>query len=126
MAFADGSVEAGRHLDDDSTFEPNELGSHTYGFNSGSVGVCIIGNRRFTTKQYKSSKSLILYLLEKFGLTVNDVFGHYEAGLIDPRYETEKTCPNIWMPDYRVYLSGRIDEMQLQTRQKKYMAKIFG
>lgn len=123
--FAVGSVEAGRHLDDDSIFEPDELGAHTYGFNSGSVGVCIIGGRRFAHRQYKSAKLVVLKMLDLFNLSVCDVFGHYEAGLIDPRYATEKTCPNIPMDAFRDYLRGNISTAVLDKCVKAQVSKNF-
>ena len=123
--FSDGHIEAGRKLDDDSSFEPDEIGAHVYGFNTGYIGVCIIGNRRFTSAQYKTSKNLVLYLVDKFGLLIENVFGHYEAGKLNEKYATHKTCPNIPMDQYRSYLEGRIDEDRLHKYQQEYMYTIF-
>lgn len=124
-AFSNGHIEAGRKLDDDSHFEPDEVGAHVYGFNTGSIGVCIIGNKRFTAQQYRTSKNLVLYLIDKFGLSIEAVFGHYEAGKLNEKYATHKTCPNIPMHHYRAYLRNDIDEEILHERQQEYMNKIF-
>lgn len=123
--FAVGSVEAGRYLDDDSNFTPKEEGAHVYGFNSGSVGACIIGGRRFAIRQYKSAKVLVLRMLDLFNLTVDDVFGHYEAGQLNPKYATEKTCPNIPMDAFRDYLRDSISVEVLDACVKSQVAKGF-
>lgn len=39
----DGSIEPGRPLDDDHLLEPNEVGAHVQGYNSVSIGICLIG-----------------------------------------------------------------------------------
>jgi len=48
----DGSIETGRPLDDDNLLEKGEYGAHVKGFNSQSIGVCLIGKSNdFTPNQ---------------------------------------------------------------------------
>lgn len=42
----DGTIERGRPLDQDHLIEPDEVGSHVQGYNSVSVGVCMVGGAR--------------------------------------------------------------------------------
>ncbi len=80
----DGLVEEGRPLD--------IIGAHVKRHNTGSIGICLIGDRLFSAKQlYEALPKLLAELLGKFDLTVDDVYGHYEYD------DKGKTCPNIDM-----------------------------
>jgi len=105
--FLDGQIQPGRHFDDDPTFSPDEIGAHVAGRNGESIGICLVGVDVFTAAQLNRAKFLVWSLLDFLELTVEDVFGHYE----DPN--TNKTCPNIEMGDFRTYLRGNmtIDEL---------------
>lgn len=94
----DGSVEVGRIIDGDDFAEKNEIGAHAYGFNSTSIGICLIGVDRFTPNQFGSLFNLVSDLMKQFGIKPENVIGHYE---IDPK----KTCPNIKMNDFRTLLN---------------------
>ena len=109
----DGCIEAGRALDDDRDCESAEVGAHVYGFNSGSVGVVLVGKTKFTMMQLLHSRSLLIELSNRLGFPLEEVYGHYEAGLLDARYATTKTCPNIPMEHYRDYLLYKISTDEL-------------
>ena len=71
----DGTIEFGRDLD--------QMGAHTKGHNSDSVGVCLVGGWKgefnFTIAQLMSLKNLV-NILQK------EVFGHRD-------FDPSKTCP---------------------------------
>lgn len=79
-----GQVEVGRDSD--------EVGAHVQGFNSESVGICMVGgmdkkNRpenNFTEDQFKSLRRLVKFYMTKYPKAM--VVGHYE---LDPK----KPCP---------------------------------
>ncbi len=77
----DGLVEAGRPVE--------EVGAHCRGQNRTSIGVCLIGNYLFSEKQlFYALPELVKELMERFGLTLDDVYGHRE-------FTRFKTCPNF-------------------------------
>ena len=119
-----GSVESGRPLNDDTEQTYDEIGAHTFGFNTGSVGICIIGKHSFTEHQFIHLRYLIGELQRKLKIPHHEVYGHYEAGKIDQKYATPKTCPNFPMDPFRSFLHG---DMQLQPFMKvtrEYIDKI--
>jgi hypothetical protein len=63
-------------------------GAHCIRHNSDSIGICWIGDKCMTMEQKQSIKVLVNSLLLKYGLTVNEVYGHCE-------FNTHKTCPNF-------------------------------
>ena len=86
----DGQIEAGRQF--------NTQGAHVLNHNVGTKGICLIGVDKFTDKQMKALKVLLLELLKRYDLTVNDIKGHYEA-------HSHVTCPNIDMNWLRRYVA---------------------
>ena len=100
----DGQVQPGRHLDDDSIYEDHEVGAHVAGRNSSSIGICLVGREGFTEKQLFALRCLLTDLKDMFGLTWDDVLGHYE----DPN--ADKTCPNIPMAHLRSWLKSESNE----------------
>ena len=50
------------------------VGAHTYGKNTQSLGVCLIGRKKFTKKQFVSLKKTILKWSKKFPNTI--IKGH--------------------------------------------------
>ena len=93
----DGSLEVGRYLDGDNFISDNEIGAHALGYNSTSVGYCLIGKEKFTVPQFWKVKHTIEFLLLKYDLGVKDVYGHYEK-------QNGRTCPNIDMTWFREVL----------------------
>lgn len=86
----DGMVITGR--------SENEEGAHCLGHNQNSLGICLIGCRRFTDIQLLISlPALLSKLLPKYELSMDAVFGHGEIN-------NNKSCPNFDMPNYRFYL----------------------
>ena len=92
----DGMIEIGRGLNLNDTIEPFEVGAHVKGFNSRSLGICLIGKKFFSEKQFET----LLDLCRTF-LKINPaikIVGHYEL-------DNKKTCPNIDMVFFRKRLS---------------------
>lgn len=71
----------------DGTIEPGRpeywTGAHVKGHNKGSIGICLIGRKHFTTAQFDALRTHLNWHPESF-----ELFGHYE---LDP----SKTCPNF-------------------------------
>ena len=84
-----GNIEKGRNLD--------EAGAHVRGHNKDSVGICWVGRDDLNDKQLKSLKTLVKTMMRKYGLDLDDVFGHYE-------FDPGKTCPNLDMHKFRAEL----------------------
>jgi N-acetylmuramoyl-L-alanine amidase len=101
-----GSIEAGRRLDDDPWLEADEVGAHVYGFNGRSIGICLVGKYTFYREQVVSLYNLIGELQSRLDIPVTRVFGHCEAGELDPKYATAKSCPNQPMDTLRSFLLG--------------------
>ena len=119
----DGQIETGRRLDDDPYFEPNEIGVHVAHYNRESVGICLIGKKHFTPRQLCSAKDLICDLIQRFGLGVEDVIGHYEA---DEENDPPKTCPNIPMDEFRDFLNHNIEVTDLELAIDNHIKKLYG
>jgi N-acetylmuramoyl-L-alanine amidase len=66
----------------------NEVGAHTEGFNSNSIGICLGGKDYFTEAQFEACAKLCSKLLEEHGLSVIDILGHRDLN-------GAKTCPNF-------------------------------
>lgn len=80
-ATDDGIIETGRPLD--------KNGAHCRGHNRDSIGVCLIGSHHYSGRQlYEALPSLLTALMNEYGLTYFDVYGHNE-------FSSTKTCPNI-------------------------------
>lgn len=82
----DGLIQDGRAL--------NVIGSHCKDHNTHSIGICLIGLDTFTKKQMARLRWLVGLYVERFGLRVDDVVGHYEL-------DSGKTCPNFDVADLR-------------------------
>ncbi|MBU2714092.1 N-acetylmuramoyl-L-alanine amidase [Zooshikella harenae] len=74
----DGTVENGRP----EYWE----GAHVKGYNSNSLGVCLIGRDEFTPDQFDSLDRVLTRWKDKYPLA--EICGHRD---LDPR----KTCPNF-------------------------------
>ncbi len=94
LGCMNGAIEVGRPIDGDIIAESSEKGAHAYGYNSNSIGICMIGKDKFTPNQIGKLIDLVSDLMVKFEIELENVLGHYE---LDPR----KTCPNIDMSSFR-------------------------
>ena len=91
---SDGSIELGR--------KESENGAHTIGYNSNSIGICLIGKHgKYTPKQMTTLLALSVHLMNKYNILTGHVLGHYET---DNGKSQGKTCPDISMSDLRLEL----------------------
>lgn len=75
-----GNVHPGRNEAD--------IGAHTKGHNSSSLGICLSGRHEFTPEQFKALEKLCLELVRKYGLEKTDILPHNA-------FDKGKTCPNF-------------------------------
>lgn len=76
----DGLIEMGRPIE--------KVGSHCKGWNSKSIGVCLIGKDHFTPSQYRSLRYFVQLMKERHGLSIDKWEPHN-------KYSKHKTCPNF-------------------------------
>ncbi len=89
----DGQLELGRDLE--------KVGAHVHEHNENSIGICVIGNDKFSRLQHMTLITTLLLLMNSFGLSAENVKGHYEL-------DENKTCPNMDMDILRDELNNRI------------------
>lgn len=95
----DGTIEMGR-LESD-------IGAHCQGDNAESIGVCLIGEGKYTPDQMASLYYILGQICNGYGLEAKQVFGHYEmrSGI-----KQGKSCPMMDMEKVRdsleLYLKG--------------------
>ena len=77
---SDGLVERGRPLE--------LVGAHCKGFNRDSIGICMIGRREFSERQFVSLANLLRQCMWAFKLKPADIYGHCH-------FNRHKTCPNF-------------------------------
>lgn len=87
----DGTVERGRR--------PDEVGAHVQGFNTNSLGICLIGTDKFTPAQWQALRDLVGTLVNKYRITT--ITGHRDLspdsngdGKVTAN-EWLKTCPGF-------------------------------
>lgn len=101
-SFLDGSIECGRPLE--------EVGAHVYGYNKDSIGMCLVGKSgEFTHRQYRVAKAMILSLLHKFDLFINDIVGHCELD------DKKLSDPGFKMDTFRNYVNDIVALEKLLT-----------
>lgn len=101
MPLLDGMIEVGRRIDGDSYLVGAEVGAHALGYNDKSLGVCLIGVKSFTPKQFFSLASLTHQIQEIWGVDKGMFLGHYDVAM--------KTCPNF---DVQRFMADRDGIMQ--------------
>lgn len=95
-SLLDGAIEPGRRFDYDMWVENAEIGSHALGYNSTSIGICLIGKKKFTESQFVALWRLIGIIQERIPDVVN-IIGHYQT---KSGQEQGKTCPNFKVPEF--------------------------
>ena len=73
----DGTIQKGRNWE--------KIGAHCKGQNKASIGICLSGRHKFTTRQFEALEHTLERLTDAFSEL--PVHGHYEF--------SEKTCPNF-------------------------------
>ena len=82
--WLDGVVEIGRPL--------HVVGAHTYGRNTNSIGICVIGKELFTYQQFQSLATLISDIRADYPDL--ELYGHYE---FQDKKRPIQSCPNLDM-----------------------------
>lgn len=101
LAF-NGKVCLGRDTDHDGDVD-EEIGAHTLGYNTKSIGICLIGKKGvYTDAQILSVIALCTRLCIKYNIPVANVIGHYESA---SGKAEGKTCPDMEMNEFRRKLS---------------------
>jgi len=93
LDIMDGSVEVGRKIDGDNFVSDNEAGAHALGYNSKSIGICLIGVKDFTEEQFASLRKLLHELMNHYGIGKDKILGHYQVS-------ANRTCPNFDVPEF--------------------------
>lgn len=98
--FYDGYLEEGRALDFSRYVEEDEVAAHTLGYNSNSIGVCMIGRSLFSEKQF----AVLAAFCDLFKAINPDItiIGHYEAR------SASTVCPGFNMSNFREYMSETV------------------
>lgn len=115
VRILDGQITMARPFDADEDLEAHEQGAHCYGFNSTTLGVCLIGGmlkngtvQPITRNQIVSLVKYCKWMDYHFGLTADDVCGHYEMPTAGG-----KTCPDIDMDLLRELIGMKSKSMSL-------------
>jgi N-acetyl-anhydromuramyl-L-alanine amidase AmpD len=82
-----GRVEVGR--------PEHRVGSHCYGHNRKSIGICWVGRDKMTPKQDLAIKKLVRDIKSRYSINLSNIYGHYE-------FDDKKTCPNFNMNEFRL------------------------
>ena len=81
IAEMDGLIVDGRPLE--------QVGAHCMGYNSTSIGICLIGKLKFSYKQLNILLYLLYNLLQTYpALSIKRIYGHRDL-------DKKKTCPNF-------------------------------
>lgn len=88
-----GKIEIGR--------SENQVGAHCQGHNQDTIGICLIGTRKFTVMQYEALVTLVKTIKERHRIFIDDIYGHYE-------FNEGKTCPGVDMNLMRAFLGVKL------------------
>ena len=81
----DGLLQMGRPIE--------KVGSHCYGHNKDSLGICLIGVEAFTPKQYYSLRQIVDVWRQLYEVSDGMIRGHRDFQLTSGG--KRKTCPNF-------------------------------
>jgi hypothetical protein len=82
---ADGLIQPGRPIE--------KVGSHCYGHNKDSLGICLIGVEAFTPQQFYSLRQVIDVWRQYYRISTGMIRGHRDFQLTSGG--KKKTCPNF-------------------------------
>jgi N-acetylmuramoyl-L-alanine amidase len=80
----DGQVDDGRPL--------NIVGSHVAGHNTGNIGICLVGDTKFTQAQWDALRRTLDGIFLTYNIPKTELHCHYQ---FDTAIKQGKTCPNI-------------------------------
>ena len=69
-------------------------GAHVRGGNKKTIGICLIGNTKFTRKQFSALYDVVEILRQIYGIPIWNIRGHYQYKSAQRK---GKTCPNLDM-----------------------------
>jgi len=106
----DGMIEQGRGLNLDAYIDGSERGAHTFGYNANSIGICLVGKKKFTMAQLISA----VYFARFYIRIVPEIkiYGHYE------KTRGGKTCPNIDMDKMRKVIEDENTQLYMSILDK--------
>ena len=92
----DGTLESGR--------AEGETGAHVKGYNTGSIGICMVGTDQFTASQWEALAALVRDLKARYPQA--HICGHRDLspdidgdGTVEP-HEWLKICPGFTVADW--------------------------
>lgn len=100
LIYTNGAIETGRHR--------NEVGAHAEGWNSQSLGICMVGTNAFTQLQWDALRELLVSLEKPFIAAGKPLWIRGHRDLPD----VHKECPGFsvddWLANGRQALPGAI------------------
>lgn len=109
LLYTDGKIEVGRPIEQAGahTVEWDKDGNFVKNYNHNSIGICLIGEATFTSKQIWAVRSLVFKLREEYGPL--PLFGHEELA---PYRSNGKPnpCPNLSMDFMRNFIPLELNE----------------
>lgn len=87
LVSTDGQIHSARPL--------TKNGAHAKSYNSTHIGICLIGIKYFTDRQYSALQMVIKELCHKYDIDPKDVIGHYQCTTANG-----KSCPNFDVPQF--------------------------
>jgi hypothetical protein len=85
---SNGNIQIGR--------DEEEVGAHTEGFNSRSIGICLHGKDFFTKEQFDSCKKLIPQICARHNIEIKDILPHKALN-------KNKSCPRFDIYEKIIY-----------------------
>ena len=90
----DGRIQILREID--------RPGAHTKGYNSESIGICLMGLETFSVDQFKSLADVVAMLMAIYKIRPDDIYPHNE-------FNKDKTCPNFDLEEWKIlFLEKRL------------------